>query len=176
MSYLSYIIANVVNIVSIIGNAAITGYAVHIIKNNTGILSNLHIPTACKEIYTYNMVYCGLSGLYVLFMGTKLLCNICNPRVHWKGSFIILMTGVNVWGYKLYKKANQIDYCSGIYKSDYIDLYNLMKYQLLSYCIVNGLFIVGQFFVCMTKRNDKSLKKTDNVNLKASSSVTRFTM
>ena len=178
MSYLSYIIANVVNIISIVGNAVITGYAVHVIQNNTGILSNLHISTSCKEVYTYNMVYSGLSGLYVLVMGSKLLCNICNTRtnVHWKGSFIILMSGVSVWGYKLYNKVNTPNYCDGIYNNDYLELYNLLKYQLLSFISIHGLFVVGKMLICMTRRGDSKVKKTDSLKLKTSTSGTKFTM
>lgn len=178
MSYLSYIIANVVNIISIIGNAVITGYAIDIVKNNTSILSNLHISTSCKEVYTYNMVYSGLSGLYVLAMSSKLLCSICNTRsnVHWKGSFIILMSGVSLWGYKLYNKVNTPNYCNGIYDNDYLELRNLMEYQLLSFVIIHGLFVVSKILICMIQRCDANAKKTESLKLETSTSGTKFTM
>ena len=172
MTYLSSLISNVINIISILGNAAISVYAVHIIKTNSSILYDFDVSANCKTIYTYNMIYTGLSGLYVIFMSLKLLCNICNTgsNIHWKSSSLILMCGVSMWGYKLYTKVNTPNYCNGIYDNHYLELRNLMEYQLLSFAIIQGVFIMGKILICMIKRSDAKAKKTDSLKLETSTS------
>ena len=178
MSYLSYIIANVINVLSILGNGIICCYAIDKVKSNHSILYDLNVSSSCKTIYSYNIAYTVLSGLYVLLMSSKLVCSICNTRstVHWKGSYIIVMSGVSLWGYRLYNKVNEPDYCDGIYDNRYLELRNLMEYQLLSFVIIHGLFVVGKILICMLRRCDAKAKKTESLKLKTSSSGTKFTM
>ena len=171
MGFLSYCITNFVNVVTAVINLTICSYSVDVISNNKNILYDLDVSANCKKVFFYNMSYCVLSGLFVLIMFPKYVCNLCKtrPTLIWSCGdwfLITLMVGTSVWGYTFYEKLPLDTYCNNIFKSQYSAVAQLVGYQLLSLCLTMGLYVLGHLMICISKKCE--VKK--NTSSKRSSS------
>ena len=74
MTYNTYIITNLTNVIALFLNILICSFGIDIIQHNHNykLLYDLDISISCKKIFFYNIIYTGLTGIFILMMGLSL--------------------------------------------------------------------------------------------------------
>ena len=167
MTCFQYIITNFINIVTSLLNTALCGYSIDILSKNKHILSNFDVTTNCKKIYSFNVTYTVLSGLFVLATLPRNICNLLKtrPTLVWNISdwlILSLIFGVSWWGYELHLKLTDQTYCNGAFHNEYKELGTLVDFQLLNTLISIGLYILGVLLIFIMKRCNTTSVKDKN--------------
>ena len=164
MTFNTYVITNITNIIVLFCNLLICSFGIDIIQQNHNykLLYDLDVSFSCKKIFFYNIIYTGISGIFVLFMIPRLIYNIftTNPRIKWYSGnwfLLLLMLGLHIWIYTDFKQFKNSDkiYCNNIYLEKYKDLYQLMQYQIYCFMMITGLYLLCSIIVIILKKYNK---------------------
>lgn len=166
MTYNTNIIATLINIFALFLNILICSFSIDVIQHNHNymLLYDLNIPIRCKKIFFYNLIYTGLTCIFILMMGPRLIYNICTSsyRIKWYSGnwfLLLLMLGLHIWIYSDFIQIKyNLDniYCNNIYKEKYKELLQLFMYQIYCYLMITGIYIFGNTIICILKKFNNS--------------------